>query len=46
MSAELAINLPQVVHETIDGETILIHMGTGTYYSVEADVGWPHVKAG
>jgi hypothetical protein len=24
-----------VVHETIDGETILIHMGTGTYYSVE-----------
>lgn len=24
-----------VVHETIDGETILIHMGTGTYYSIE-----------
>jgi Coenzyme PQQ synthesis protein D (PqqD) len=24
-----------IVHETIDGETILIHMGTGTYYSVE-----------
>ena len=24
-----------VVHETIDGETILIHMGTGTYYSVD-----------
>lgn len=24
-----------VVHETIDGETILIHMGTGSYYSIE-----------
>ncbi len=24
-----------VVHETIDGETILIHMATGTYYSLE-----------
>ncbi len=24
-----------VVHETIDGETILIHMGTGAYYSIE-----------
>lgn len=24
-----------VVHETIDGETILIRMGTGTYYSVD-----------
>lgn len=34
MSGELAVNLPQVVHETIDGETILIHLGTGTYYSL------------
>jgi hypothetical protein len=24
-----------VVYETIDCETILIHMGTGTYYSIE-----------
>jgi Coenzyme PQQ synthesis protein D (PqqD) len=35
MSTELTINLSQVVHETIDGETILIHMGSGTYYSLD-----------
>jgi hypothetical protein len=31
----LRVNSGMVVHETIDGETILIHMGTGTYYSVD-----------
>jgi len=35
MSAELTLNAPHVVHETIDGETILIHLGTGTYYSLD-----------
>jgi Coenzyme PQQ synthesis protein D (PqqD) len=33
--AQLTINAPHVVHETIDGETILIHLGTGTYYSLD-----------
>lgn len=28
------INSPQVVHETIDGETIIIDFESGTYYSV------------
>ena len=28
-------NQTLVVHETIDGETILIHLGTGTYYSLD-----------
>jgi hypothetical protein len=28
------IDPQQVVHETIDGETILIHLKTGTYYSL------------
>jgi hypothetical protein len=32
---QLRINAPHVVHETIDGETILIHLGTGAYYSLE-----------
>lgn len=32
---KLRINAPHVVHETIDGETILIHLGTGAYYSLE-----------
>jgi hypothetical protein len=31
----LALNVPTVVHETIEGETIVIHMGSGTYYSLE-----------
>ncbi len=32
---QLRVNAPHVVHETIDGETILIHLGTGAYYSLE-----------
>jgi hypothetical protein len=35
MSEQLAVNVAHVVHETIDGETILIHLGTGTYYSLD-----------
>jgi hypothetical protein len=31
---QLAVNTAQVVHETIDGETILIHLGSGAYYSL------------
>jgi hypothetical protein len=30
----LALNTANVAHETIDGETILIHLGTGTYHSL------------
>ncbi len=30
-----AANKGEVLHETIDGETILIHMGTGSYYSID-----------
>jgi hypothetical protein len=30
----LKINAPQVVHETIDGETILLNLDSGTYYSL------------
>ena len=30
----LKINAPQVVHETIDGETILLNLDIGTYYSL------------
>jgi hypothetical protein len=29
------VNPRRVVHETIDGETILIHLETGAYYSLE-----------
>ena len=29
------VNSPQVISETIDGETIIIHLGTGIYYSFQ-----------
>jgi hypothetical protein len=33
---QLVVNSTHVVHETIDDETILIHLGTGVYYSLDA----------
>jgi Coenzyme PQQ synthesis protein D (PqqD) len=47
-SEQLTVNVAQVVHETIDGETILIHLGSGAYYSLAgcgADV-WELLAAG
>ena len=35
--AYLKVNEPHVVHETIEGEAILLNLGTGNYYSIE----WP-----
>ncbi|MFL5844127.1 MAG: PqqD family protein [Solirubrobacteraceae bacterium] len=32
---QAVVNARHVVHETIDGETILIHLGTGVYYSLD-----------
>src|SRR5712691_1876844 len=42
------INTPQVVGETIQGETIVIHLGTGTYYSLldSATVVWEEAVQG
>jgi hypothetical protein len=43
-----AINSRQVMSETIDGETIIIHLGTGSYYSLQqvgADV-WAAIARG
>ena len=31
----MRVNIPNVVHETIDGETILLNLKTGNYYSFE-----------
>lgn len=31
----LRVNAPQVVHETIDGEVIIINLASGVYYSIE-----------
>jgi hypothetical protein len=35
MAASVHVNTSHVVHETIDGETILIHLGSGSYYSLD-----------
>lgn len=35
MGGFLSVNAPHVVHETIEGEAILIHLVTGTYYSLD-----------
>src|SRR3954465_4821285 len=34
MMPEFTINSQKVVHETLDGETIVIHLETGNYYSL------------
>ena len=31
----LGVKSPQVIHESIDGEVIIIDLGTGTYYSAK-----------
>jgi hypothetical protein len=46
--AQLAVNLPTVVYETIEDETIVINMRTGTYYSLR-DSGselWSQIELG
>jgi hypothetical protein len=35
MATSFRVNASHVVHETIDGETILIHLGSGSYYSLD-----------
>jgi len=41
------VNAPHVVHETIDGETILLDMRTGMYYSLDehGSVLWDFIAA-
>jgi hypothetical protein len=35
MPSTLTVNAPNVVHETIDGETIVIDLTSGTYFSLD-----------
>jgi len=42
------INMPQVVHETIEGEVVIINLDDGNYYSLDkvgADI-WGFVESG
>jgi len=48
MESRYAVNAPDVVNETIDGEVIMINMRSGNYYSLDkvgADV-WSCVEKG
>jgi len=36
MMSRYQVNRPQVITETIDGEAVIIHQGTGAYYSIAA----------
>jgi hypothetical protein len=42
------LNSPQAVGETVDGEAIVVNLGTGTYYSIKGDslAVWEAIAAG
>jgi hypothetical protein len=42
------VNQPTVIHQTIDGETVIIHLERGLYYSLDATGAevWQRVAAG
>ena len=45
-SKRFRINTPKVIHETIDGEAVIINLDTGCYYSLDqggADI-WCHIE--
>lgn len=37
--AHIRVNSPQVIHESIDGEVIIINLASGTYYSLTGSGG-------
>ena len=36
ISMHFRINSPKVIHETIDGETVIVNLDSGNYYSLDA----------
>jgi hypothetical protein len=45
---QFRINSPKVIHETIDGETVIVNLDSGNYYSLDelgADI-WDSVEKG
>ena len=42
------VNSPNVIHETIDGEVVLINLETGSYYSIDhvGAVVWDYLERG
>lgn len=35
LNATYQVNSPDVVHETIDGEVVMVHLGNGSYYCLD-----------
>lgn len=46
VSPRYRVNSPDVIDETIDGETVVIHLGTGDYYSLNgtATCAWTGIE--
>ena len=46
--ARYEVNKPEVVDESVDGEALIVHLGTGAYYSARgtADAAWTWFAAG
>lgn len=42
------VNKPDVVAESVDGEALIVHLGTGAYYSARgsADIAWQMIASG
>lgn len=40
MTAVFALRAPDIVHETIDGETVIIDLANGAYYRLETAAAW------
>jgi hypothetical protein len=36
VSTQFRVNQPAVIHQTLDGETVIIHLERGLYYSLDA----------
>ena len=46
--ARYEVNKPDVVDESVDGEALIVHLGTGAYYSARGtgDLAWQLVASG
>lgn len=42
------VNVPDVVDESVDGEVLIVHLGTGTYFSARGagDAAWQMLASG
>jgi hypothetical protein len=47
-NGRISINIPRVVHETIDGETVILNLDNGNYYSLVGTGAhiWDYVEKG